>query len=66
MNTVDPMKLTQEFGNILADPIIATRVVASFIVHRGLSVHLAFRLQNLISELFMAFNASTSTNGFYK
>lgn len=38
VNTVDPLKLTQEFGNILADPIIATRVVATFLVHRGLYI----------------------------
>lgn len=38
VNTVDPLKLTQEFGNILADPVIATRVVATFLVHKGLYI----------------------------
>ena len=38
VNIVDPMKLTEEFGNILANPVIASRVVATFIVHKGLSV----------------------------
>lgn len=38
VNIVDPLKLTEEFGNILANPIIATRVVATFIIHKGLYV----------------------------
>lgn len=36
VDIVDPLKLTQEFGNILANPIIATHVEATFIVHKGL------------------------------
>ena len=36
VNVVDPLKLTKEFGNILADPVIASQVVATFFVHRGL------------------------------
>ncbi|KAI8791606.1 circularly permutated Ras protein 1-like [Biomphalaria glabrata] len=38
VNIVDPLKLTEEFGNILADPIIATRVKAKFILHNDLYV----------------------------
>jgi len=38
VNIVDPLKLTEEFGNILANPVIASRVVATFIVHKGLYV----------------------------
>ncbi|CAL1543139.1 unnamed protein product [Lymnaea stagnalis] len=38
VNIVDPLKLTEEFGNILADPIIATRVKAFFILHKELYV----------------------------
>ena len=36
VNIVDPLKLTQEFGSILADPIIATNVSAKFHVHARL------------------------------
>lgn len=36
VNIVDPLKLTAEFSNILADHIIATNVVATFIIHKGL------------------------------
>ncbi|BFZ09174.1 hypothetical protein BsWGS_12213 [Bradybaena similaris] len=38
VNTVDPLKLTEEFSNIIADPIIATRVKATFILHKELYV----------------------------
>ncbi|XP_013416673.1 uncharacterized protein LOC106178153 [Lingula anatina] len=38
VNIVDPLKLTQEFGSILADPIIATNVTATFILHKGLYI----------------------------
>jgi len=40
VNIVDPLKLTEEFGNILANPVIASHVVATFIVHKGLYVSL--------------------------
>ena len=36
VNIVDPLKLTEEFGSILADPIIATNVTASLQVHKRL------------------------------
>jgi hypothetical protein len=36
VNIVDPLKLTQEFGTILADPIIATNVTARLLLHKGL------------------------------
>ncbi|CAH1778659.1 unnamed protein product [Owenia fusiformis] len=36
VNIVDPLKLTEEFGNILADQIIATNVTATLLLHRGL------------------------------
>ena len=36
VNIVDPLKLTQEFGSILADPIIATNVAATLQLHKGL------------------------------
>lgn len=39
VDIVDPLKLTEEFGNILANPVIATRVTATFIVHKGLLVN---------------------------
>jgi len=42
VNIVDPLKLTEEFGNILANPVIASRVVATFIVHKGLYVSSVF------------------------
>ncbi|XP_070190102.1 circularly permutated Ras protein 1-like isoform X2 [Littorina saxatilis] len=38
VNIVDPLKLTEEFSNVLADRIIATSVVATFILHRGLYI----------------------------
>lgn len=38
VNIVDPLKLTQEFSTILADRIIATNVVATFILHKQLFV----------------------------
>ncbi|XP_059169853.1 circularly permutated Ras protein 1-like [Physella acuta] len=38
VNIVDPLKLTEEFGNILADPIIATKVKALCILHKELYV----------------------------
>jgi len=41
VNIVDPLKLTEEFGNILANPVIASRVMATFIVHKGLYVSAA-------------------------
>ncbi|XP_041351713.1 uncharacterized protein LOC121370501 [Gigantopelta aegis] len=36
VNIVDPMKLTEEFSNILAGQIVATNVVATFILHKQL------------------------------
>ncbi|KAL3882463.1 hypothetical protein ACJMK2_028800 [Sinanodonta woodiana] len=39
VNIVDPMKLTQEFSTILANQVIATNVVATFILHRQLFFH---------------------------
>eukprot|EP00118_Oscarella_pearsei_P025546 m.308356 g.308356 ORF g.308356 m.308356 type:complete len:751 (+) comp43845_c0_seq1:107-2359(+) len=36
VSIVDPLKLTQEFGNMLANPIIATGVSATLILHSGL------------------------------
>ncbi|GFN75620.1 circularly permutated ras protein 1 [Plakobranchus ocellatus] len=38
VNIVDCLKLTEEFGNILADPIIATKVKATFLLHKQLYV----------------------------
>jgi len=38
VNIVDPLKLTEEFGNILADTTIATNVQATIILHKGLYV----------------------------
>ncbi|XP_076466661.1 uncharacterized protein LOC143297936 [Babylonia areolata] len=38
VNIVDPLKLTEEFSNVLSDRIIATSVVATFIVHKGLYI----------------------------
>lgn len=38
VNIVDPMKISDEFGNILSEPIIATQVTARFLVHRGLYI----------------------------
>ncbi|CAG5119939.1 unnamed protein product [Candidula unifasciata] len=38
VNTVDPLKLTEEFGNIIAEPVIATRVQATFLLHKELYV----------------------------
>lgn len=38
VNIVDPLKLTQEFGTILSDPIIATNVQAILITHAGLYI----------------------------
>lgn len=52
VNTVDPLKLTQEFGNILAEPIIATRVTATFVVHRGLYIrHEADKTSKAVKEV---------------
>ena len=38
VNIVDPLKLTQEFGTILSDPIIATNVKVRALTHKQLSV----------------------------
>lgn len=38
VNIVDCLKLTEEFGNILADPVIATKVKATFLLHKELYV----------------------------
>ena len=38
VNKVDQSKLTEEFGSIFADPVIATKVVARLQVHNGLYV----------------------------
>ncbi len=38
VNIVDPLKLTQEFGTILSDPIIATNVKATFLTHAGQNI----------------------------
>ncbi|KAL8595082.1 hypothetical protein ACOMHN_019120 [Nucella lapillus] len=38
VNIVDTLKLTEEFRNVLADQIIATSVVATFIVHKDLYI----------------------------
>lgn len=56
VNIVDPLKLTEEFSNILANPVIASRVVATFIVHKGLYVSSAsVRLQCIICVLCKSF-----------
>ncbi|XP_060063644.1 circularly permutated Ras protein 1-like [Ylistrum balloti] len=39
INIVDPLKLTQEFSTILEGRIIATNVVATFILHKQLFFH---------------------------
>ncbi|XP_005089421.2 circularly permutated Ras protein 1 [Aplysia californica] len=39
VNIVDPMKLREEFSNVLADPIIATKVKATFILYKDLYVY---------------------------
>jgi len=44
VNIVDPLKLAEEFGNILANPVIASHVEAMFIVHKGLYVLLSLFL----------------------
>jgi len=36
VNTVDPLKITDEFSNILATPVIATDVGAKIVMHRDL------------------------------
>lgn len=36
VNIVDPLKLTEEFANILSDPVIATNVQATLLVHSRL------------------------------
>ncbi|XP_022093935.1 circularly permutated Ras protein 1-like isoform X2 [Acanthaster planci] len=36
VNVVDPMKLNEEFANILDDPILATNVSAKLVLHKGL------------------------------
>ena len=38
VNTVDPLKITDEFSNILATPVIATDVGAKIVMHRDLWV----------------------------
>jgi len=39
VNIVDPLKLQEEFSNILKDPIIATKVKATFILYKDLFVY---------------------------
>lgn len=55
VNIVDPLKLTEEFSNVLADRIIATSVVATFIVHKDLYIgkeeNAAFREQREIGNV---------------
>ena len=36
MNVVDPLKIADEFNNILATPMIATSVEVKIVVHHGL------------------------------
>jgi len=36
VNIVDPLKLTEEFGSILANPVIATNVTATLLLHKHL------------------------------
>jgi hypothetical protein len=36
VSVVDPVKLTQEFGNMLANPVIATNVSLTLILHNGM------------------------------
>jgi hypothetical protein len=36
VNIVDPLKLTEEFGNIIANPVIATNVKATLVLHKEL------------------------------
>ncbi|XP_038073703.1 circularly permutated Ras protein 1-like isoform X2 [Patiria miniata] len=36
VSVVDPMKLNEEFANILDDPILATNVSAKLVLHKGL------------------------------
>jgi hypothetical protein len=38
VSVVDPVKLTQEFGNMLANPVIATNVSLTLILHNGMLV----------------------------
>jgi len=52
VNIVDPLKLTEEFGNILANPVIASHVEATFIVHKGLYVFSLFVFFLIYHPLF--------------
>ena len=36
MTMVDPMTVTEEFGSILTNPVIATDVVSKVVLHQGL------------------------------
>ena len=38
VDSVDPLSLTQQFGSILANPIIATNVIATVLLHQKLYV----------------------------
>jgi len=44
VNIVDPRKLTDELGEIFVSSLLAVRVSATFIVHRGLYVSFTFTL----------------------
>ena len=57
VNIVDPLKLTEEFGSILANPVIATNVTATLLLHKHLWVHgnhlpVVFIYKHLIHTLF--------------
>src|SRR5438045_3135314 len=41
----DPLQLTKNFGSILANPVIATQVSATFLLHQGLKFRNAQQAQ---------------------
>ena len=51
---MDPLKITAEFNNILANPVIATRVVSKVVLHTDLYVYYDHRCNqhhNLLKPL---------------
>ncbi|XP_064628238.1 circularly permutated Ras protein 1-like [Lineus longissimus] len=50
VNIVDPLKLTEEFGNIIANPVIATNVKATLVLHKGLYVRYEETNESCVSK----------------
>lgn len=63
---VNPLTVTEEFGSILNNPVIATDVVSKIIVHHGMYVVIAAENCTLIVSCFEGIRLSGNSLLLYK